>query len=63
MENKRGGVRVGAGRKTKGNKPRVQFSCTMSLENKEYLQKSASFAGLSVSDFLSEVVEYYRNKG
>lgn len=61
MEN-RGGARIGAGRKTKGDKPRVQFSCMMSVENKEYLQNCATFAGVSVSDFLDILLDNYRQK-
>lgn len=55
----RGGAREGSGRKCKGKSPRVQLSCLVKPEIKEYIQIRAKEAGLSNSDIVNRIVEYF----
>lgn len=58
--NSRGGVRPGAGRKSKGLNPRVQLSCLVSPENKEYIQTLAHKKDVSISDLMEEIIHFHR---
>lgn len=61
MEN-RGGYRAGAGRKSKGAEPRIQFSCLLSEQNKEFIKRQAQETGLSNSDVINIIIDAYRDE-
>ena len=54
----RGGVRPGAGRKSKGQTE--AFGCRMKVENKEYLKKLAAERGITATEVLETIIERYK---
>lgn len=61
MEN-RGGRRIGAGRKSKGAGPRVQFSCLLSEKNKEFIKLQSQETGLSNSDVINTIIDMFMDE-
>lgn len=61
MEN-RGGSRIGAGRKSKGSEPRVQFSCLLSEKNREFIKSQSQEAGISNSDVINTIIDIFRDE-
>lgn len=61
-ENNWGGQREGSGRKSKGESPRIQFSCLISKENKSYICQRAKETGLSNSDVINTIIDIFRDE-
>lgn len=61
MENTWGGTRSGAGRKSKGAEPRVQFSCLLSEQNRDFIKSQSQETGLSNSDVINTIIEIFRD--
>lgn len=61
MEN-RGGRRIGAGRKSKGAEPRVQFSCLLSEKNKGFIKLQSQETGLSNSDVINTIIDMFMDE-
>lgn len=61
MENTWGGTRSGAGRKSKGMGPRVQFSCLLSEQNRNFIKSQSQETGLSNSDVINTIIEIFRD--
>lgn len=61
MENTWGGTRSGAGRKSKGSEPRVQFSCLLSEQNRNFIKSQSQETGLSNSDVINTIIEIFRD--
>ncbi len=55
----RGGARQGAGRKSKGNSPRVQLSILIDKELKDYIQVKSKESGISNSDMMEKIMLFY----
>lgn len=53
----KGGARLGAGRKRKGEELRVTLSCRISPSASELIKKRSSEAGMSVGEFLESLVK------
>lgn len=53
-----GGIRPGAGRKSKGQTE--TFGCRMKVENKEYLKKLAQDRGVTVTEVLEDIIERHK---
>lgn len=56
-----GGTRSGAGRKSKGAEPRVQFSCLLSEQNRNFIKSQSQETGLSNSDVINTIIEIFRD--
>lgn len=53
-----GGIRPGAGRKSKGQTE--AFGCRMKVENKGYLKKLAEDRGVTVTEVLEDIIEKHK---
>lgn len=56
MEN-RGGCRIGAGRKSKGQTE--AFGCRMKKEHKEYLKKMSMERGVTITEVLESIIDLF----
>lgn len=57
----RGGARQGAGRKPKGDNPRVTLNCRIDEKTLGYIKARAEDTGLSVGEVIDTIVDIFQD--